>query len=256
MNQSRHNFQKIQVGKVLFDKIDFQTATETIVERAKSGPGGLVITPNVAHLLQADQDPNYIDMVKKAFLVLADGMPIIWGAKWLKTPLPEKVSGSDLIYSVCKQAGESDVGVFLLGGDVNEADQAKTRLTTMYPKLHIAGTHYPEFGFDKCPQKTAEIVEKIKASGAKIIFVGVGAPKQEQWSLKVQSQLPDCVFLGVGISISMAAGNTSRAPVWMQKSGLEWIYRFSQEPRRLGLRYLKCMTFPWIVWKTKTQARA
>ena len=240
---------KVRIGKIAFDRITYEQATIAVVEAAKSGSGGLVVTPNVAHVLQAEKDERFHSVVAQADFVFADGVPVIWASKLLGNPLPDKISGSDFIYDLCKAAGDADQSVFFLGGMEGEAEQAAENLQKLYPKLKVAGTYFPEFGFEKDDKECQQIVDTINQSGASIVFVGVGCPKQEYWTHKYGPLLPGKVLLGIGISISFCAGNTARAPRWMQKSGLEWLFRFCQEPRRLGLRYLCCFMFPWIVWQ-------
>lgn len=222
-------------------------AAQLIVERALRGEGGLVVTPNLAHYFQLDKGSGYLAALKKAFLVLADGMPIFWTSWLLGRGLPEKVSGSDLIYEVCRESGQRGAKVFLFGGWEGEARLAGENLKGRYRDLEIAGTYCPPFGFEQDPAERTMIVEKILSSGAEIVFVGVGSPKQEQFACLVGEQLPEVVFLGVGISIRFCAGTLQRAPRWMQRLGFEWFFRFLQEPRRLGGRYLKCFLFPFLL---------
>ena len=239
----------VKIGKVPFDCLDYHDATKRIIEDAKSKKGGVVVTPNVAHVLQVEKDQKYLNLINEADYVLPDGQPIIWASKALNKPLPAKISGSDLILDLCREAAGHDVSVFLLGGLEGEADKAAANLCKKYPGLKVAGTYYPEFGFEKDEAECQRIVDAINASGASIVFIGVGCPKQEYWAQKYRSQLPGKVLLGIGISIAFCAGTVGRAPKWMQKSGLEWFFRFLQEPKRLGMRYLRCFLFPYIVAK-------
>ncbi|HET8673510.1 MAG TPA: WecB/TagA/CpsF family glycosyltransferase, partial [Thermoleophilaceae bacterium] len=171
-------------------------------------------------------------------LVLADGMPLVW-ASWLKgTPLPARVAGSDLIWSMSMEAARRGRSVFVLGGTRQAGWEAARRLQEHCPGLRIAGMVYPPHGFERDPLAMDQVVQTLDAASPDIVYVGLGFPKQERVIAFLRERFPQTWFLGIGISIGFVGGQVPRAPAWMQRLGLEWLHRLAKEPRRLGRRYL------------------
>lgn len=217
------------------------TEAETVdwvLDALDAGRGGWVITPNLDIVRLCATDPSIAAMVRKADLRVADGMPLIWASRVLGQPFPERVSGSNLISSLTAGLAGRQRSIFLLGGMPGVADQAAEVLRARHPGLDVRGTLCPEFGFEKDPARVAEIRDTVAASGADVVFVALGFPKGERLTDEIRAGLPEAWWVGVGISFSFLTGDVARAPVWMQKSGLEWVHRLSQEPRRLAKRYL------------------
>ena len=237
-------------------KIDNMTSDEAISTITKwmndhDNPR-YVVTSNVDHIVKLQNDSEFKKIYQDADLVLADGMPLVWAAKFLGTFLYERVCGSDLFIKLCEISARKKFRVFFLGGSPGDAKRAKEELTCRNPGLLVEGVYCPPFGFEKDKQENKKIVELIKAANADILFVGLGAPKQEKWIYEHYNEIKVPVSIGVGISFSFAAGTIKRAPVWMQKSGLEWLWRLMMEPRRLWKRYLvNDMMFFWLVLKQK-----
>lgn len=177
-------------------------------------------------------------MVSEADLAVPDGMPVIWASKLAGTPLPERVAGSSLVSTLSGAAAQAGKSIFLLGGDPGAAEGAAKVLLERYPTLKIAGIHFPPFGFDKNPDLWDEMTQALHAAKPDIVYVALGAPKQEYTIYRLQSQFPNTWFLGVGVSFSFLAGMVTRAPRWMQKTGLEWAHRLIQEPGKLWKRYI------------------
>lgn len=209
-----------------------------ILDELDAGRGGWVVTPNLDHARRWRRDPDFADLCRRADLVTADGMPLVWASRLQGTPLPERVAGSNLIDSLSRAAADRGRSVFLLGGDEGVAEEAADVLKRRYPTLRIAGTHYPPFGFEHDRAQSAAIVESVTKAAPDIVFVAVGSPKQERLIAQLRPLLPQTWWLGVGISFSFLADRVKRAPRWMQRMGLEWVHRLAQEPRRLGRRYL------------------
>jgi N-acetylglucosaminyldiphosphoundecaprenol N-acetyl-beta-D-mannosaminyltransferase len=230
--------ERIDVGGVTFDALSELEAVERIVDRATAGDGGWVLTPNLDIVRQFNARPEIRTPFLTADLVLADGMPVIWASRAQGTPLPERVAGSSLIWSVSRRAAGAGLGVFLLGGNPGAADAASQRLREEIDGLDVVGTHCPPFGFEQDADALAQIDRQLDASRPAIAFVGLGFPKQEHLIQRLRARHPAIVFLGVGISLSFAAGELARAPRWMQAAGLEWVHRLVQEPGRLARRYL------------------
>jgi N-acetylglucosaminyldiphosphoundecaprenol N-acetyl-beta-D-mannosaminyltransferase len=213
-------------------------AAAHVVKQAAAGIGGWVVTPNLDILRQCARNPKLADMVATADLIVPDGMPLIWASRVQRTPLPARVAGSNLVPLVSELAAKKGLSIFLLGGNTGSAERAASVLEQRYPRLKVAGTFCPPFGFERDPEKFPQIREALRAARPDIVFVGLGFPKQEKLIEALRGDLPDAWWLGVGVSFSFVAGEIGRAPGWMQRSGLEWLHRLGQEPRRLAKRYL------------------
>ncbi len=203
-----------------------------------SGLGGWVLTANLDHLRRLVRDAEYAELCAGASLIVADGMPLIWASRLQGTPLPERVAGSSLVSSLSKRLGEEGRSVFLLGGEPGTAEAAAEVLRQRCPGLRIAGTHCPPMGFDRDPKAVEAIGDMLAAAEPTMVYVALGSPKQERLITELRHLLPGAWWMGVGISFSFLCGRVKRAPVWMQKAGLEWVHRLAQEPRRLAKRYL------------------
>jgi len=202
------------------------------------GRGGWLVNPNVDVLRQIDRDPDLRALVRRASLVLADGAPVEWAARLAGHPLPPRVPGSRLIWSLCEAAAVAGRSVFLLGGAPGIADQAAEALVARAPGLKVAGTHCPPLGFETDPAASAAISAALAEVEPDIVFCGLGFPKQERLMDRLTVEFPRSWFIGSGASIKFAAGEVARAPVWMQRAGIEWVFRLAAEPRRLARRYL------------------
>lgn len=228
----------VQIAGARVDVCTFQEAVSRIIERARTGgPPSYVVTPNAHHVVMLHDSESFRRIYDGAWLSVADGMSIVWAAKLLGTPLPEKVSGSDLLPAVCKAIAATDLRVFLLGGRPGAAEGAATALQARYPGLNIAGTSCPPVGFDNDPAQSEEVIRTIRAAAPDILFVALGAPKQERWMHENCERAGVPVAIGVGGSFEFVAGMVRRAPKWVRKSGLEWVFRMVMEPRRLWKRY-------------------
>jgi N-acetylglucosaminyldiphosphoundecaprenol N-acetyl-beta-D-mannosaminyltransferase len=214
-------------------------AVRAIVDAAEAGRGHWTITANLDHLRRYHRDPTERGLIDDADLVVADGMPLIWASRFAGEPLPERVSGSNMVWSICEAASARGQSVFLLGGDPCVAERAAKIFRDRYPGLEIAGTSCPPIGFENDEQELDRIQRQVTEAAPRIVFVALGFPKQDLLIRILRSSLPGASFLGVGISLSYATGDVSRAPGWVCHLGLEWAYRLSQEPtRRLARRYL------------------
>ena len=196
-----------------------------------------VVTPNVDHIVRLEKDEELQKVYKNASLILTDGKPLIWISKWYKTPIKEKISGSDLFPRVCQLAANKNYTMYLLGAAEGVADTAARNLMKKYPGLNIVGTYSPPFGFEKNEQEMNKIKTQIQDVHPDILIVGLGCPKQEKFMYYHCKELGVPISFGLGASIDFEAGNIKRAPKWMSNHGLEWLYRFSKEPKRLFKRY-------------------
>lgn len=211
---------------------------QQLVAEVMAGRGRWIITPNLDILRQGCQKPEVAALLRRADILVADGMPLIWASRLQRTPLPERVSGSHIIWSIPDAAARHGKSIFLLGGAPGAADACSKVLRERFPSLNITGTHCPPFGFEKSETEIAAARNAVAAHPADIIFVALSFPKGENLIEKIRDVLPAAWWIGVGISFSFVAGEVKKAPRWMQRSGLEWVHRLAQEPRRLARRYL------------------
>lgn len=211
-----------------------------------------VVTPNVDHIVKLQKNELFKQAYSGASLVVADGKPLVWAAKLLGEDILETVPGSDLVpalFADCNQ-NNSEIKVFLLGAAAGVADVAKVAIHKQWNTVNVVGTYSPEFGFDKSEEQSNVICNLINESGADLLVLGLGAPKQEIWVHQYAAKLSVKVALCVGATIDFMAGEKSRAPVVLRNTGLEWVYRMLSEPKRLGPRYLvDAFVFPWLFIK-------
>ncbi|MGD2110798.1 MAG: WecB/TagA/CpsF family glycosyltransferase [Phycisphaerae bacterium] len=229
---------RINLLDLPFDVVTFDQAVQKLIELAKGDKPAYATTANVDHVVRVHRRPELRPLYAAADLVVADGTPLIWASRILRTPLPERVAGSDLFPTLCAKAAEHDLSVFFLGGAPGTAQRAAETLQARHAALRVVGTHCPPFGFENDEQECAQIVERIKRADPDILFVGLGSPKQERWIADHRTEYRARLSIGVGISFSFVCGDVKRAPRWMQRVGLEWFHRLVQEPGRLWKRYL------------------
>lgn len=238
---------RINIAGTHIDKYSFDEVVEIIVDHAISGsPPEYVVTPNAQHILTLQKDAHFREIYSKAFLVVPDGVPLLWAARFLQTPLKGRVNGTDLFEKLCAIAASKQLKIFLLGGRPGAADNAAKVLQARHPGLKIVDTYCPPYGFESNTAELALINAQIKDAAPHILFVGLGAPKQENWIYANYQQLKVPISIGIGVSFEMVAGMVKRAPVWMQKSGLEWLFRLIVEPKRLWQRYV--VGNPLFIW--------
>jgi N-acetylglucosaminyldiphosphoundecaprenol N-acetyl-beta-D-mannosaminyltransferase len=215
------------------------SAVQAIIDAAATGRGHWTITANLDHLRRYHREPIARELIDEADLVVADGMPVIWASRLAGEPLPERVSGSSMVWSICEAASARGLSVFLLGGDPGVAERAAHVFRDRYPGLEIAGTACPPVGFESDEQELDRVRRQVSEAAPRIVFVALGFPKQDLLIRSLRSGLPGASFLGVGISLSYATGEVTRAPDWLCSLGLEWAHRLSQEPTlKLSRRYL------------------
>ena len=219
------------------DVLDHEGAIDAVVRLVRQGRGGTVFTPNVDHIVQAEHDEAFRAAYSRTDLSLVDGTPVLWAARLLGTPLPAKLSGSDLFDPLIERAEREGFRVVLLGGGPGVAELAAQNLKQRLPKLQIVDTLAPRLGLTPTDEEAAT-VERLVAAKADLIFVCLGAPKQELFSDRNREKLAPAVLVGFGAAVDFAAGTIPRAPEWMSRAGLEWAFRLGREPRRLAARYL------------------
>ncbi len=231
---------RVRVGGAAVDPCTADQAVRWIVDRARAGgPPALVVTPNAHHAVLLREDARFRAVCEGAWLSVADGMSLVWASRLLGTPVPERVSGVDLFESVCGAAAGTGLGVFFLGGRAGAAEGAARTLQARYPGLRIAGTHCPPHGFEAEAAEAARAVEAVRAAAPDILFVALGAPRQELWMHEHALALGVPVSAGIGASFDFVSGMLPRAPAWVQRAGLEWLFRTLVEPGRLWRRYAR-----------------
>jgi len=198
----------------------------------------IIVTPNIDHIIKLQKDAQLREIYRDASLVLCDGVPLIWASKFFKTPLKGRVNGTDLFVKLCEQSEKEKYRMFFLGGRPGSVSKAAQNLKSRFPNLNVVKTYSPPFGFEKSDIENNKVINLIRKEKPDILFVGLGAPKQEKWIHRHYKELKIPVSIGIGASFEFVSGIIKRAPVWMQRSGLEWFWRLLFEPKRLWKRYL------------------
>lgn len=220
------------------DNLTMQEALDAIDDLIMKDCNAYVVTPNVDHIIQLERGGELVEVYKHANLILTDGKPLIWISKWYRTPIKEKISGSDLFPRLCALAAKKGYKMFFLGAAEGVAAKAAEKLKKKHHGLQVVGTYSPPFGFEKNEEEMNNIKKMIRVAKPHILIVGLGCPKQELFILHHREELGVPISLGLGASLDFEAGNIKRAPRWMADHGLEWLYRITQDPKRLAKRYL------------------
>lgn len=223
-----------------------------ILEKLKLG--GVVFTPNVDHLIKLQKDKDFHNIYNSADYRVCDSQVLMLAAKFLGQPLREKISGSDLFPAFYwYYRHDRNVKIFLLGGPPGVAEQARRKINAKVDRELVIDSYCPPFGFEKDEKECQRIVNLINKSGATVLAVGLGAPKQEKWIYDYKDQLENIkTFFAIGATIEFEAGHRQRAPKWVSIAGLEWLFRLLLEPKRLWKRYLvEDLPFLLLVLKQK-----
>jgi len=232
--------ERVRVGaRVLGSHIDalgWTPCLERIALWAKRGESRAIVQCNVHSVVTARREPAFAAAIRSADLAAPDGWPIAWCLRRLGFADQERIGGPDLMWRCCALAAHAGLPVFLYGGGDETLARLRARLQQAFPGLRIAGCYAPPFRA-LSPEEDARAVAAIEHSGARIVFVALGCPKQEAWIAAHRGRI-HAVMLGVGAAFDFHAGLTPRAPRWMRDHGLEWLHRLLAEPRRLGRRYV------------------
>ena len=205
-------------------------AVEKILERVSQSKKTFVVTANAEIIMMGQSDDEYMEILNNAALVLPDGAGTVWAGRKLGYEVPERVAGYDLFLNLMTEAAQMKLKVFFFGSAPGVAEEAKQKCEILYPGVSIVGCRD---GYFKEEDNLA-IVEEINNSGADLLFVALGAPKQEKWLAKFQDILKPSLLMGIGGSFDVVAGKMERAPKWMQDASLEWLFRLYKQPSRLG----------------------
>jgi N-acetylglucosaminyldiphosphoundecaprenol N-acetyl-beta-D-mannosaminyltransferase len=218
------------------DAVDWVPCLDRIFGWAGVRMSRYVCLCNVHSVVTARRDPDFARVIDGADLAVPDGAPLAWCLRRFGFPRQARIAGPDLMWKACARAAVYGTPVFLCGGTPETLERLATRLACEFPRLRVAGRLSPPFR-RLGPAEHAEIVRTIERSGARIVFVGLGCPAQEQWMAACRGALP-AVMIGVGAAFDFHAGAVRRAPPWMRDAGLEWLHRLLAEPQRLWRRYL------------------
>lgn len=221
---------KINVLGVMVDKVTMESATDRLMEFLKEDAPHAVYTPNSEIIMRAYRDEKFCDTLNSAELITPDGIGVVYASKILKDPLSERVGGFDLSGKLIERVADGSASLYFFGGKPGVAEQAKEKLCEKYPQLEVCGVSDGYFD----AEKEKAIIEDIKSKKPDILFVCLGAPKQEEWILAHKHELGAKILMGIGGSLDVYAGVVNRAPEGFQKLGLEWLYRLLKQPSRIG----------------------
>lgn len=219
--------------------LNIQILSTTQKELLKNLKKGVLITPNVDHLVKLQTDKDFYDVYQKAEWVVCDSKILYLMSQLLKEPLPEAIPGSSFFTAFYEyHKDDPKCKIFLLGAAEGIADKAMKRINEKVGRNIVVGAHSPSYGFEKKEKECEELINIVNNSGANVVLVGVGAPKQEKWIMKYKDRMPNVdIWMALGATIDFEAGTLRRAPKIWQKCGMEWLYRCIKEPKRLFKRY-------------------
>lgn len=228
-----------------FDNMSFDEVVEVIREHIRTREPGFMVSLNTDIAVRLDEDPAFMEAYQAADLALMDSQPLVWLAQANGLPKPERLTGSDLMPRLCEVAAKDGWSCFFCGGMDGVPQKAAKNLSERFPGLIVAGAYSPAYGFEKTEEGIRELVNMVGAANPDLLFFCLGTPKTEKILYPHLEELGVPFTLSVGAAVDFAAGNVRRAPRWIQKAGLEWMFRFCQEPKRLFKRYF---VDSWRVW--------
>jgi N-acetylglucosaminyldiphosphoundecaprenol N-acetyl-beta-D-mannosaminyltransferase len=231
--------ERVCIDKVLLDPVTMSEAIDrvsTMLDESRDRAAH-VVTTNAQFIELAHQQERFAEVLRRADLSVADGFSLVWASRWLGQFVPERVAGVDLMLQLCERAASTGKTVYFLGGRPGAAHETAERLKSDFSQLQIVGVDCPPIGFLDDPEESARVAERIQTAKPDLLFVGLGAPKQEYW-IERYAHLPAKVMMGIGGTFEFVAGYRKRAPLILQRTGFEWMWRLCMEPRRLWKRYL------------------
>ncbi|HQO34984.1 MAG TPA: WecB/TagA/CpsF family glycosyltransferase [bacterium] len=235
----RNRADRVEILGVDLDPVTQEEAVECALDFVEEGGPHQIWTPSISHLMLCRRDPDFAKVSRDADLVVADGMPVVWMSRLNRTPLPERVTGADLLPVLCEAAAGRGYRVFFLGAAEGVADEVARRMSETCPGLVVAGTCSPPVNFENDPAENERTMRRVVESKPDILFVALGTPRQEKWIQRYREQLGIPVMIGVGAAFNFAAGRERRAPVWLQQWGLESLWRMIRRPREILGRILR-----------------
>ncbi len=242
---------KVNILGIEIDNLILEDALKKIEDFISDGIPRYIVTPNVDHLILKRMDSEFDETYKNASLIVPDGVPLLWASRFLGNPLKGRVNGTDLFLKISELSAKKGYGIFLLGAKEGVAVQVARVLQNKYPKLRITGTYSPCFGFENDRKENEKILSLIRESRPHIVFTALGSPKGEKWIYRYYKPLGVPLSLNVGSGFDFVSGRIKRAPIWMQRNGLEWLWRLFKEPKRLWRRYLRDLEFFYLVFRQR-----
>lgn len=234
--------------------LPFDEQVETMLRWAKCHVSKVVCVANVHMLMEAYWQPEFGTVLKEADLITPDGMPLVWMMRLIGARNQDRVAGLDILHAVCDRAQQQDISVYFVGSQPSILERMRNRLDKEFPNLKIACMQPLPFR-PLTVAEDEELIQQINSSGAGIVFVSLGCPKQEHWMAQHQGKI-NAVMIGLGGAFPVYAGIQSRAPLWIREAGLEWLYRLVQEPGRLWKRYSSTIPpFLWLAFKQLVKKR-
>ncbi len=234
--------------------VSFQVSVDLLCQQVPHRPAKVVVTPNVDHVISLAENATLSNTYNCADFKFADGMPLVWASRLLGQPLPERVTGADLFVALCQKAQRHHWRICVVGGMPGQESMLLNRFAEVYPGLQVA-IKSPAMGFDYQSQEANDVTNWVNEYKPDVVFVCLGFPRQSLWSLKNRPDLDAGLVLCVGAAMEFALGSKSRAPVWMQNHGLEWLWRLASEPQKLWRRYLvrgpRFLKLVWNEWQLK-----
>lgn len=230
------NFFSRHILGMRVDAVDYESCSDEILRAAQSSVSAYVSVGTVHMVMESFDHPTFRQMVNDSKMVTPDGVPLVWALRLLGLKSAQRVYGPALTSIICEKAAEKKIPVGFYGGTEEAISRMAKNLKTKFPCLHIAYAYSPPF-YELSEEEDRQIVADITASGTRILFVGLGCPKQERWMAHHVNRIP-AVMVGVGAAFDFIAGTKPQAPRFMQNLGLEWLFRLATEPRRLWRRYL------------------
>jgi N-acetylglucosaminyldiphosphoundecaprenol N-acetyl-beta-D-mannosaminyltransferase len=229
----------VKIVSISFTPFTRQQALDSMINLAREQKRAWIVTSNLDHVVLADANQRFRENIHKSDCIVADGWPVVLALRLMGHPGAQRIAGSDFLPLIAEQCAKNGMSIFLMGGMPGWADEAASVLVNRFPGLKIAGTYCPPFGFENSPDETRKMIDLTKSTKPDFLFLGVGSPKQENWIADHRAELGCGAVIGVGATIGFVSGRINRAPWFFKKFGLEWFYRFCQEPARLGPRYAK-----------------
>jgi N-acetylglucosaminyldiphosphoundecaprenol N-acetyl-beta-D-mannosaminyltransferase len=235
---------RVWMAGICIDALSEKQLIDQVIASTAVGRGGWIVTPNVNFMRRVSSDVELQNLLAGATLRVADGMPLLWASRLARAPKLERIPGSELIYSLTAAAAHHNRSIYIIGGGVvGTAERAGANLAEFAPDLRVVGAEGPWMSAAVTAEEIEPIIQRLEAAQPDIVYVGLGFPKQERFIAACRERLPATWFLGCGQAVNYAAGEETRAPQWMQRSGLEWVHRLLSEPRRLIGRYLGDIPF-------------
>jgi N-acetylglucosaminyldiphosphoundecaprenol N-acetyl-beta-D-mannosaminyltransferase len=237
MNGVAH-LETVALGSLFAHRVSFDEAVEYIVSLVRAKQGGYVVTPNVDHVCVAALNPEFERAHRAASLSTVDGTPLMWLSRACRTPLPEKISGSDLMLPVLTRAEQEGFRVAFFGGSETASKAAAETVLARFPTLNMVEQVWPLYRPQESSAELLYAIDAVRRSEPDIIFVAMGTPNQELFLHEYHGTFETSVLIGIGAGLDFLSGAKARAPRWMQRAGMEWLFRLAHEPKRLAYRYL------------------